>query len=86
MTTPRTYIEDEDGAPMGELAVLSWDWREQPSIDRLAGIVRDLSGGTVHIHNVGDTGSDQYAIVVSTMPLVQDQVKQAYLDWWEAGQ
>jgi hypothetical protein len=56
---------------------LSWDWRGQPDLDQLARIVLDVSGGTVHVHQV-DTGSDDYAIVVSDRPLTDGE---AYAVW-----
>ncbi len=53
---------------MTRTGVLSWDWRGQPDLDRLARIVHDVSGGLVHLQQV-DTGSDEYAIVVADRPL-----------------
>ncbi len=48
--------------------VVSWDWREQPDLDRLATALREVSGGTVHLHQV-DTGGQEYAIILSDRPL-----------------
>ncbi len=61
--------------------VLSWDWAEQPNMTALADIIRDVSGGTVHLREVEDTGSDQYAVVVSTEPVDEEQARRVYLDW-----
>lgn len=57
--------------------VMSWDWREQPDMAFLAGLVHSLSGGRVNITKV-DTDSDQYAIVISDGPLDRAQ---AYEVW-----
>lgn len=62
--------------------VLSWDWREQPDLDALAGIIRDLSGLRVHLTQV-DTGSDEYAIVLSDQQLSKDEAAQVYAGRWE---
>jgi hypothetical protein len=65
--------------------VLSWDWREQPNLDRLARIITDLSGGTVHLAQV-DTGSDEYAIVLSDVPLSKVEAAEVYDKRWEGEQ
>ncbi len=61
--------------------VLSWDWAEQPDMAALADIIRDPSGGTVYLREVEDTGSDQYAVVVSTEPVDEEQARRVYLEW-----
>jgi hypothetical protein len=63
----------------GQPEILSWDWREQPNLDQLAAALGRVSGGTVHLAQV-DTGSDEYAIVLSPMPLSDAEVRAA----WEA--
>jgi hypothetical protein len=57
--------------------MLSWDWKEQPDLDRLARQIRLLSLGTVHLHQV-DTDSDQFAIVLATTELDPAGVKDVY--------
>jgi hypothetical protein len=49
-------------------AIMSWDWREQPDLNQLAGLVRSLTGGALHVQPA-DTGMDQCGIVLSTVPL-----------------
>lgn len=66
---------------MAEQRVLTWDWREQPDLDRLAAHVRELSGGKVRITTV-DTGSDQYAIVIADRALTADEAYAAYEAEW----
>jgi hypothetical protein len=58
--------------------VLSWGWREQPDWDALGKLVADFSDGRVHLRNVDDTDSNQYAIVVSTEPLDAKVTAEAY--------
>lgn len=58
-------------------AVLSWDWRGQPDLDRLAAELLRVSGGTVHLHQV-DTGGDDYAIVVADRPLTSAEAAAVY--------
>lgn len=53
--------------PTGEAPdprVLTWDWRQQPDLADLAAAIRDLSGGTVLLHEVA-TGSDESAVVLA---------------------
>jgi hypothetical protein len=71
---------------MGDLriAIMSWDWRGQPDLTELARAVREVSGGGVHLVEA-DTGSDQYAIVLSDQPLDKAAATDAYRRWWEGG-
>ena len=57
--------------------VLTWDWREQPDLERLGRLVNELSGGRVHITEA-DTRSDEYAIVVSDQPVSDTDAAEAY--------
>lgn len=66
----------------GRAAVLSWDWRGQPDLDALTRILRDLGG--LHLHVV-DTGADDYAIVLATVPLDKRTVDTAWQRSWDDG-
>jgi len=44
--------------------LLTWDHRDQPDLDELAGLLRDLTGGKVRL-GIAVTGDDQYAILLS---------------------
>jgi hypothetical protein len=68
----------------GRTAVLSWDWRGQPDLARLGRLVADLSGGTLHLAEA-DTGSDQYAVVLSTTPLDDEAATRVYREWADGG-
>lgn len=70
---------------MSRTEVLSWDWKEQPDLDRLARIIADLSGGTVRLTQVY-TGSDEYAIVLSDVPLSKVEAAEVYDKRWEGEQ
>ncbi len=48
--------------------IVSWDWQQQPDLEDLTKALREVSGGLVHLHQV-DTGSDEYAIILSDRPL-----------------
>ena len=61
-------------------SVLSWDWREQPDFDDLARVLLALSGGAIHLQQV-DTGSDQFAVVVSTSALSEETVQETFTRW-----
>jgi hypothetical protein len=55
--------------PAGE--VVTWDWSEQPDLDKIGEIVTRLSAtGQVHFIHPG-TGSDQYALVISNTELTE---------------
>jgi hypothetical protein len=60
--------------------VLSWDHREQPDLAALGTALRDLSDA--RLYEV-DTGSDQYAIVLATGDLTDDEAQAAYTEWYE---
>lgn len=59
-----------------KVGVLTWDWKEQPDMQALARIVREI-GGNVRIAEV-DTGSDEYAVVVSVGEIHAEHV---YEQW-----
>lgn len=61
--------------------ILSWDWREQPDMEQFGKVVEELSGGRVHLHEV-NTGSDQYAVVLTDENLPFAEVDAVYRDWW----
>jgi hypothetical protein len=63
-------------------AVLLWDWRQQPDLDALSRAITDLSGGTLHLHQV-NTGSDEYAIVLATGQLDAEAAQAAYQQTWD---
>lgn len=56
---------------------LSWDCREQPDLEELGRILAEVSGGRIHLHQVG-TGCDQYGIVVADRELTAAEVDQAW--------
>lgn len=61
--------------------ILSWDYREQPDLEGLAQLVRELSAGRVHIVEA-DTQSDQYAIAIADEPLDKAAATEAYEQWF----
>lgn len=63
-------------------SALTWETNQKPDLDRLAEMVRDLSGGAIHLAEVPNTGTDEYGLVVSTVPLADDAVQQVYDRWW----
>lgn len=65
--------------------VFTWDWREPPDMEQLAQILHNVSGGTVHLRMV-ETGSDQYAAVISAADLGEAGAQATYERWYEGGQ
>lgn len=58
--------------------VISWDWKEQPDLRALAHAILEVSGGAVHLTEVRDTGMDQIAVVITTLPLTQREAGAAF--------
>lgn len=67
--------------PPIRVGIITWDHAEQPDPDRLAVILSELSGGLLHVRRP-DTGSDQYALMVATRPLDQQQTDTVFDQWW----
>jgi hypothetical protein len=59
--------------------VVTWDWKEQPDPGQLTAAIGRVSAGTVHACFPG-TGSDQYALVLSTLPLTPEAAARLYHD------
>lgn len=62
-----------------ETAVLSWDWREQPDMEALQRALNAIAG--LHVEDI-DTGSDQFAIVISA----QDRSREEFEEIWRKHQ
>jgi hypothetical protein len=60
---------------------MTWDWREQPDVEWLAAIIFDLSEGKLHV-SAPETGCDEHALVISTVPLDADGAEDAFRRWW----
>ena len=58
--------------------VFRWDHRQQPDLRAIAAAVTELSGGRVFMREI-DTGSDEYAWVVSRTELTDQQAWLWYL-------
>lgn len=63
--------------------LITWDYREQPPMDVLARLLTEVSAGAVHLAQV-DTGSDEYAIVLSNQPLTGAEAHAVYEARWES--
>jgi hypothetical protein len=57
--------------------LLTWDWAEQPNMDKLADIVLDLSHGHVRMQPA-DTGDDQHAWLIATYTISPEDASEAY--------
>lgn len=70
--------------PNKNIAVHTWDWKEQPDWDSISAIINEFqeSGEEIAIENI-DTGSDEYAVVLSTKDIPKDLVDQAYQQYYE---
>jgi len=73
----RAAVETREDPADTATRVLIWAWREQLPLDQLARALHDLTGAAVGLHEV-DTGSDQYAIVLTTKPMTAGQAKAVY--------
>ncbi len=61
--------------------VVTWDWKEYAPMDLIGRAISLVSRDQVHVYEV-DTGSDQFAIVVSNGVLNETQVAEIYNDRW----
>lgn len=66
--------------PRPRAAILTWDYRQQPDLDRLAAIIADLTGGAATVHEA-NTGDDQHAIVLANTALPAPAVDRLYQRW-----
>lgn len=67
---------------MSKPEVLTWDWKEQLDMADLASALRRL-GSRIRVYEV-DTGSDQFAFVLSTEDLTEEQVAEVWHKEWES--
>lgn len=58
--------------------VISWDWRQQLDLEKLGEVVRRVSGGSCDITPI-DTGSDDYAVVITDHLVDRDEARHLYL-------
>lgn len=65
---------------MSRVGVISWGCREQPDIDDLKATLKVVSGGTVTCA-MAHTRSDEYALVVSSAPIDEQEATKVF-DWW----
>jgi hypothetical protein len=65
---------------MSRVGVISWDWREQPDPRELKALIEALTDGAVTLA-VPNTGSDQYALVLSRGPITEAEATEAF-DWY----
>jgi hypothetical protein len=77
-----TYEPVPTKTPRAE--VVTWDWRETVDIPELTKLIAAVSGGSVHLREVV-TGSDVYAVVISTTALDDLQVQQVWADYQAGG-
>lgn len=68
---------------MSKPEVLTWDWKEQLDMADLASALRRL-GSRVRVYEV-DTGSDQFAFVLSNDDLTEEQVAEVWHKEWGSG-
>jgi len=77
VTVYARYVGEEADEPRTEVVV--WDWREQPDHDQLAAAISRISAGAVHAV-FPDTGSSDYALVLSSLPLTPEAAARLYHD------
>lgn len=60
-----------------EVKIITWDWKQEAPLSRIAEAVLDVSGGTVHLREVEDTGGDMYAVTISDRRLTDAEQETA---------
>lgn len=67
-----------------EVKIFSWDWKEQPPLRDVFQAVSEMSPrGDITI-TLPDTGSDQYALIISARPLTADEARIVYQAWLQS--
>ncbi len=66
---------------MTRAAAMTWDCGQQPALDLLAAHIHDLTNGALRLHQV-DTGGNEYAIILATVPLTGVQAAAVFDRWW----
>ena len=67
-----------------EVKIFSWDWREQPPLRDIFQAASEMSPrGDITI-TLPDTGSDQYALIISARPLTADEARIVYQAWLQS--
>lgn len=59
---------------MAKVAIVYWDWKEQIPVDRLAEALAHIDE-KIHVYEVENTGTDEFAIVIADSHLDPDQVQ-----------
>lgn len=64
-------------------SIIEWDYREQPDFERIQRAMHEVFNGSNHpcLRLVDDTGSDQYALVVSSTPITEREAQDIYDAW-----
>jgi hypothetical protein len=66
-----------------EYRLITWDYTEQPDFEAISSAFTELSrGGTTYGYNVEDTGCDEYAVIISTVPLDKTGVQSVFEELW----
>jgi hypothetical protein len=74
----QTLLELKPERPT-EYRLITWDWQENPDFPAISSAFTELSrGGTTYGYNVEETGSDQYAVIISTVPLDKTGVQSVF--------
>lgn len=60
--------------------IVTWDWKEYAPMGDVGRAIEEVSNNQVHLYEV-DTGSDQFAVVVSNKSLTTDEVQGIYKAW-----
>lgn len=71
---------------MADVRVMSWDWKEQIDLDDLAKHIEEMTrrgdGKSWLYGSTCETGSDQFAFVLSTEPIDEHGAFEAYEERW----
>jgi len=65
---------------VSRVGVISWDYRESPDPRELKALIEALTDGALTLA-VPNTGSDEYALVLSQAPIDEAEATKVF-DWW----
>lgn len=70
-----------------KVRVLTWDWKEQPDFGEIGEAIKAVfDGKNCPIISCVDTESDQFAIVISPVPITSKEARKAYRKWEDNGE
>lgn len=73
-------MSNPDVAAEPRYEMLTWDWKEQVDLARLAVAISRVSRGRIFITE-GETGGDSFGVIVSNVPIAEETATELIRNW-----